>query len=191
MAPRKKPSPPGTPPPAGPGFRNRVKELRFVRAGDLKPDPRNWRRHPPAQERALRGLLAEVGWADAVLARETRDGLVIVDGHLRAGLDPEQRVPVLLLDLDEEEAGKVLATLDPLGAMAEADPEKIRRLVAEVAGRSGAAVRALLDEIAAKHAPLPPEFRPVAPELEKMLDRRVFLTCPKCGHRGGSDEFQS
>ncbi len=32
-----------------PMARDRVVELRRVRAGDLRPDPRNWRRHPPGQ----------------------------------------------------------------------------------------------------------------------------------------------
>ena len=56
-------------------------------------------------------MLADVGIADAVIARETSAGLVLVDGHLRADLDPDQLLPVLVTDLDEA-AGKVLATLE-------------------------------------------------------------------------------
>jgi hypothetical protein len=41
--------------------RDRVKELRRVRAGDLIPNERNWRTHPDRQKDALRGVLAEVG----------------------------------------------------------------------------------------------------------------------------------
>ncbi len=33
-------------------------------------------------------MLAEVGFAGAVLAHETGDGLMLIDGHLRAELDP-------------------------------------------------------------------------------------------------------
>jgi len=29
-------------------------------------------------------MLAKVGYADAVIARETPDGLMLIDGHLRA-----------------------------------------------------------------------------------------------------------
>ena len=36
-----------------PMARDRVIELRRVRAGDLRPDPRNWRRHPPGQRAVL------------------------------------------------------------------------------------------------------------------------------------------
>lgn len=42
-------------------IRNRVRELRRVRAGDLVPNPKNWRRHPRAQQEALRALLVELG----------------------------------------------------------------------------------------------------------------------------------
>ena len=62
------------------GIRNRVVELRMVRAGDLLPDPRNWRRHPQAQRDALRSMLGRVGNAD---------GLMLVDGHLRADLESD------------------------------------------------------------------------------------------------------
>jgi hypothetical protein len=42
-----------------------------VRAGELLPHPRNWRRHPEAQSAALRGLFAEIGYANALIARES------------------------------------------------------------------------------------------------------------------------
>ena len=78
-------------------------------------------------------MLADVGIADAVIARETLDGLVLIDGHLRVDLDPDQTLPVLVTDLDEAEAGKVLATLDPLAAMADVDVDALARLIADAA----------------------------------------------------------
>ena len=90
-----------------------------MRAADLRPNPRNWRVHPPEQQDALRGVLAEVGYADALLARELPDGsLMLIDGHLRAETTPDAVVPVLVLDVDEAEADKILLTHDPLAAMA-------------------------------------------------------------------------
>ena len=38
-------------------IRNRIRELRQVRAADLRPNPKNWRRHPAEQQEALRGVL--------------------------------------------------------------------------------------------------------------------------------------
>ena len=112
--------------------RNRIRELRYVQASTLIPNPANWRKHPKAQREALQAMLDRVGWADAVIARETPEGLVLVDGHLRADLDANAEVPVLVVDLDEAEAGQVLATLDPLAAMAEANTEALSKLLQEV-----------------------------------------------------------
>jgi len=111
------------------GIRDRVKELRRVRAGDLVANPLNYRRHPTKQRNAVRAALAEIGYADALIARQNEEGkLVLLDGHLRAGLDPEQIVPVLVVDVSEKEGLKVLATLDPLAAMAEQDAEALAEL---------------------------------------------------------------
>ena len=113
-------------------IRNRIVELRTVLASDLRPDERNWRRHPKAQRTALQAMLERVGYADALIARETPDGLVLVDGHLRADLDPSAELPVLIVDLDDEEAGAVLATLDPLAAMAKADMPALAKLAQQI-----------------------------------------------------------
>jgi hypothetical protein len=114
-------------------IRNRVKSLRTVRAGDLVPNPKNWRTHPEAQADALRGILAEVGYADALLARELPDGtLMLVDGHLRAETTPDAEVPVLILDIDEAEADKLLLTLDPLAALAESNKVALDELLRSV-----------------------------------------------------------
>ena len=113
--------------------RDRVKELRRVKAADLEPSPKNWRTHPEKQKNALRGALAEIGFADAVLARELEDGsLQLIDGHLRAETLPDMEIPVLVLDLDEAEADKLLLTLDPLAALAQADSAKLDALLREV-----------------------------------------------------------
>jgi DNA modification methylase len=114
-------------------IQDRIRELRRVRARDLLSNPKNWRRHPKAQADALRGLLTEIGYADALLARELPDGrLMLIDGHLRAETTPDAQVPVLVLDVSAEEADKILLTLDPLAAMAESDAERIKQLLQTV-----------------------------------------------------------
>lgn len=129
-------------------IRNRIRELRHVPASELRPSPRNWRTHPQAQRDALRGVLAEIGYADACIARELPDGtLELIDGHLRAETTPDMEVPVLVTDLTEDEAAKVLATLDPLAAMAEADSAKLDALLREVQTESEA-VANMLTELA-------------------------------------------
>jgi len=114
-------------------LRDRIKKLVRVQASELLPNPKNWRTHPAAQKDALRGILAEVGMADACLARELPDGsLMLIDGHARAELMGENEVPVLVLDVTEQEADKILATFDPVSAMALKDSEKLAELLAEL-----------------------------------------------------------
>jgi len=129
-------------------IRDRIKELRRVRAGDLRPHPKNWRKHPEEQANALRGVLSEVGYVDALIVRPLPDGsLQIVDGHLRAETTPDAEVPVLVVDLDDKETEKVLATFDPLSAMAEPDEAQLEELLRGIETDSEALAK-LLEELA-------------------------------------------
>ena len=135
-------------------IKDRILDLRRVRADSLLPNPKNWRRHPKAQADALRGLLSEIGYADALLARETPEGLMLIDGHLRAETTPDAVVPVLVLDVTEAEADKLLLSLDPLAAMAEGDAGALRALLAQVETDSDA-VRKMLDGLAKEYGAQP------------------------------------
>jgi DNA modification methylase len=133
-------------------IRNRVRELRRVKASELVPNENNWRRHGAAQSSALKGLLAEIGYADALIARELPDGrLQLLDGHLRRETTPNMEVPVLVVDVTQEEGNKILLTLDPLAAMAEADKTSVDALLATVHTDS-VAVAAMLERIAGESA---------------------------------------
>ena len=126
-------------------IRDRIRELRRVKAASLRPHPRNWRKHPQGQQDALRGVLAEIGYAGALLARELPDGsLELIDGHLRAETTPDSEVPVLVVDLDDDEAAKLLALHDPLAAMAQADETLLADLLSQVETENEA-VQAVLD----------------------------------------------
>jgi DNA modification methylase len=127
-------------------IRDRIKELRRVKASELIPNPKNWRTHPVAQQDALKGILAEVGFAGAVLARELDDGsLMLIDGHMRAETTHDQEIPVLILDVDEAESDKLLATFDPIAAMAESDPQALDALLRNVNTGSEALQKMLAD----------------------------------------------
>ena len=169
-------------------IRNRIKELRRVKASELKPSPKNWRTHPDSQRTALEAVLAEVGYADALLARELPDGtLELVDGHLRAELDPDQEVPVLVLDVDEAEAGKILATLDPLTGLAEADEQKLGELLASIETESEG-LQAMLDELAESEGIdlCEPGALPADADGkefdESCADDVEMMKCPGCGY---------
>jgi hypothetical protein len=159
-------------------IRDRIKELRRVKGTDLRPNPRNWRGHPARQQDALRGVLAEVGYADAVLARELPDGtLMLIDGHLRAETTPDALVPVLVLDVDEQEADKILLTHDSLAGMATIAEEPLRRLLAN-ADFADEAVCELMEKLA-KDAVREAQRVPTADRPEVRI-REVFQVIVEC-----------
>ncbi|NDD54726.1 hypothetical protein EBZ39_12820 [bacterium] len=162
-------------------IRDRIKELKRVPAKDLIPNERNWRKHPKAQQEALQGILAEVGYADALIAYETPEGLKLIDGHLRASATPETIVPVLVLDVDEDEANKLLASLDPMAAMAEADAVALDGLLRDVQTGSQA-LADMMAKLAEEAGITPPNFEPASINDQSRLDEKAKITCPECGH---------
>ena len=51
-------------------IKDRIVDFKRVKASKLIPHPRNWRTHPDKQKNALKGVLAEIGYADAIVVRE-------------------------------------------------------------------------------------------------------------------------
>ncbi|OFX13214.1 MAG: hypothetical protein A2Z18_11140 [Armatimonadetes bacterium RBG_16_58_9] len=113
-------------------WKNRIVGHGEVPARGLVPNPENWRRHPEPQRRALAGALSEVGWVQDVIVNQ-RTGR-IVDGHMRAELAAakEATVPVVYVDLSEDEERLVLASLDPLAAIAITDDEELEKVLSGI-----------------------------------------------------------
>ena len=114
-------------------IRNRIVRHVRVRAGDLVPHELNPRVHSEAQRRALAMLYEEIGFARSLLAYPLADGrLKLIDGHLRAAMNPDQEVDVEVLDVNDAEARALLLAIDPLAQMAGYETEtldKLRQLV--------------------------------------------------------------
>ena len=116
--------------------------------GQLLANPRNWRRHPTEQRAALRGSLDTVGWVAQVIVNTTTGHLI--DGHARveeALTRGEPTVPVLYVELSEQEEALVLATLDPIAAMAVAEQSVLDELLASLSV-DDAGLAALLADLA-------------------------------------------
>jgi DNA modification methylase len=178
-------------------WRSRIVGHGEVTPGELVANERNWRSHPVQQQRALAGALDEVGWVQQVLVNQRTGRLV--DGHLRVELAvsrSERSVPVTYVDLSEEEEALVLATLDPIGAMAgadaarltellrdlEPDDEGLRRLLTELAGKHGIPSDGLVD---ADDVPAPPDAATTQPgDLWVMGDHRLL-----CGDAASADDL--
>src|SRR3954447_13680405 len=119
--------------------RNRIVRHVRVRAGDLVPHELNPRVHPPAQREALAALYEEIGFARSLLAYELPDGrLKLIDGHLRADMDPDMEVDVEVLDVNDAEARALLLSIDPLAQLAEYDHRTLDELRQTVSTSSDA-----------------------------------------------------
>ena len=111
---------------------------RIVGHGEEVPDqllanPANWRIHPKAQQDAMVGVLEQIGWVQSVIVNRTTGHLV--DGHMRVSLalrEGVSSIPVAYVELTEEEEALVLATLDPMSALAVTDRDKLAELLADV-----------------------------------------------------------
>jgi hypothetical protein len=133
-----------------PPIRNRIKDHRRVRAGDLVPHEWNCRLHQGEQTAGLHAIYREVGFARSLLAYEMPDGrLKLIDGHLRRDLAPDMLVDVEVLDVTEEEARKLLLTIDPLAALAQTQQELHARLC-EITPAADPELQALWDAEAQK-----------------------------------------
>jgi hypothetical protein len=96
-------------------------------------------------------MLEDVGVVDALIARDTPAGLELVDGHLRSELAGDDDVHVVVVDLDDVEVRKVLATFDPLSGMAVADPHALANLLDGVdLNEDNADIRKLLADLRVK-----------------------------------------
>ena len=151
-------------------IRDRIVGLQRVRAGDLVAHPGNWRKHPEHQNQALQGVLNEIGYANALLAYEGKNGLTLIDGHLRAGLDKDQVVPVLVVDLNEKEANKLLVTLDPIGAMAETDTKALNALLEDITF-DNEALNFMVENLANEQTELPVALDKFLKDAEPKIDQ--------------------
>lgn len=159
-------------------IKDRIKELRRVKASELLKNPKNWRKHPANQRKAMQSVLDSIGYADALIARETSEGLMLIDGHLRSDVTPDQEVPVLIVDLTDDEADIMLATFDPLAGMADVDNKLLTDLLQSI--NLDDSVSALLDSIAEDFGIVPPNVN--FPEYDESIKDTVKKrVCPECG----------
>jgi hypothetical protein len=160
---------------------------RIVRSGDaalaeITANPANWRTHPRLQADALSSVLADVGYVQQVIIN-ARSGR-LVDGHLRVELAAshgETSVPAVWVDLSDDEERLILATLDPIGALAETNRDALGALLGDLTERADA-LGAMLDGLAAREGIAPPDFEPVGIAEQGRLDEKAKVTCPECGH---------
>lgn len=140
-------------------WRNRITGSGELPTSSFLANEGNWRIHPKNQQDGLGGVLGSIGWVqDVIVNRRTseewgadRGVETLVDGHLRVTLALRQGddtpVPVKYVDLTPAEEATVLATLDPIAAMAASDRDKLDSLMRQVQS-DDERVQALMADIA-------------------------------------------
>lgn len=119
-----------------PTFRNRIKALEYLDRNEIEEAPGNWRIHTPEQRVALQALLDKVGIAGAVVVYKTDAGRYrLIDGHLRHELI--EKVPALILDVDDKEARVLLGAMDAIGELRMRDDEAFAALLKEMDAMGG------------------------------------------------------
>lgn len=131
-------------------WRNRVVGFVQKPANQFTANALNFRRHPTKQRETFRGVITEIGFAGAVL-ENVRTGNLL-DGHLRIeealSHDENQLIPCVQVDLSEAEEKLLLATYDPISAMAATDREVLDMLLREVQTGDVAVLEMLADSAA-------------------------------------------
>jgi hypothetical protein len=129
-------------------YQDRVKELIRLKGSEIRMHPKNPRRHPSQQLEALRGAFREIGLANVVLVfRHSSGDYMLIDGEGRLKAEPDAMWPCVVLDVDDAEAEKILATLDQITNMAEIDVGAFASLVEKMDFESDA-LNQMLAEIA-------------------------------------------
>lgn len=115
--------------PAPAQWANRIVGHQVLAASKILRHPLNFRTHPDTQRAAVAEAIARLGWIEEVLVNKTTGRLL--NGHLRVDLAEKrgEDVPVTLVELSEEEERLALASLDPLGSLADQDADKLTERV--------------------------------------------------------------
>lgn len=159
---------------------NRISRVKRIPARDLHKNPDNWRTHGESQQEAIQVALRDIGFVAPVIAREMDDGsLMLLDGHARvAQVAPDVEIPVAVIRCSDAEAAMILASLDPIAAMAGTDQAALDRLLTSLR-TADSDYDALLKLLADGQMPLPVSIsEDVAPSPQPEAD---FEPTPQIG----------
>lgn len=115
-------------------WQNRIIGLEYKPAYELLANAKNPRRHPAYQREALRGSLDTLGWYDVVIENQRTGELL--DGHARIEeqltKDENALVPVLVVDMSQEEQDLALMEHDFITLLATYDKNALENLLHDV-----------------------------------------------------------
>jgi hypothetical protein len=127
-------------------------------------NPLNWKNHTPRQQRAIKASLEKHGWSGVLLYNEVTGHLV--DGHGRTDiLHDGDLCHVGIGRWTPAQERSLLASLDPIGSMAETDPAALRKLTDQIS-KDTATLDSLTQESEQTYAELTAELNDHAASIE-------------------------
>lgn len=153
-----------------PIFQNRIVGHDTIKAKRLKAHPSNWRVHPDKQRKSLRAVIEDIGFTSPVVVRKQGRDYELLDGHLRADLEPDAELPIVIVDLDDQEALKMLASHDPLAYLAETDPKALQSVLDAIEAETAELEKLLAD--AKVHQPSAGGTNDAEPQLDRADELR-------------------
>ena len=144
-------------------------------ADQFQANPRNPRRHPQRQRDAVHDSLERVGWIAPVI--ENRQTGNLLDGHERVwqALATNSDVPYVVVDVAEADEAFVLATFDPIGALAEIDAAAFADVLRDVDTGSAAIqemLAAMAEEAGIDWGQLAEPEEPPEPQIDRAEELR-------------------
>ena len=157
---------------------------------NIQGNPLNFRIHPKFQQDALSGQMDDIGWIAPIIINEVTNHCI--DGHLRIKLAIERKlktIPVIYVNLTEDEEKEAVISYDALTSMAVADKEKLDALLREMPAAMDARLTEMLGEMAKKEGLYPDKEIDEGPLPQ--IDRAVELQGKWATERGQIWEIES
>lgn len=114
-------------------WQNRIVGYAEESPDQLLANPQNWRVHSKNQQIALSGVLDDIGFIAPVIVNQLTGHLV--DGHLRVSLALRHEIPtipVVYVNISEQEEKEALSTFDPITNMASSDMKMLEGLIKDL-----------------------------------------------------------
>lgn len=114
----------------------------WLAADQITDHPLNWRQHPEFQKQVVRASYDKVGDAGSLLVNERKPefgwepgdcGFVLLDGHLCHEIRSSEKLPCNIGNWTPDQEAFILATHDPMTALAQVEGEKLKAVLAKFA----------------------------------------------------------
>lgn len=183
-------------------YQNRIIGHDYINPKDITLNPNNPRQHSQEQSELMREIFTKIGWIQDVIINSTTGHLI--DGELRVkdAIDHgEEGVPVVYVELSEEEELEVLLVYDEVARLATSNKERMKSIVLASAEQSARMKDLISDIVKRNKIDLPQTEQPQSEDDEEeeeqtedaepvsetgniwKLDESAYIVCGDCTNK--------